>query len=149
MASFAACPVLKPVVAGRASVQRSSKTTRSVNIVASAAPSERKQVSVRNAVLSASAGAVSLASAQGAYAVQEVVGDLAAEVNVLGVVACALFILLPTSFLLTLYIKSSSEGNVSGGFSQAYYDKSKAEGKKKTNLSAALKGKGLGMYPDK
>ena len=31
------------------------------------------------------------------------------EVNVLGVIAVALFILIPTSFLLILYVKTSSE----------------------------------------
>jgi photosystem II PsbM protein len=38
---------------------------------------------------------------------------------------------------------------VSGGFSQGYYDKSKAAGNKKTNMAAVLKGKGKGMLPDK
>ena len=52
------------------------------------------------------------------------VGQLANEVNILGVMAVALFILVPVSFLLILFIKSSSEGNQSGGFSQEYYDAS-------------------------
>ena len=64
-------------------------------------------------------------------------------------IATALFIIIPTSFLITLYVKSSSEGNVSGGFSQAYYDKSKSQGNKKTNEAAVFKGKGLGMRPEK
>jgi photosystem II PsbM protein len=51
-------------------------------------------------------------------------GQLANEVNILGVMAVALFILLPVAFLLILFIKSESEGNVSGGFSQEYYDES-------------------------
>ena len=38
--------------------------------------------------------------------------------------AVALFILVPVSFLLILYIKSTSEGNQSGGFDQEYYDAS-------------------------
>ena len=38
--------------------------------------------------------------------------------NILGVLAVAMFILLPVSFLLILFIKSNSEGNQSGGFSQ-------------------------------
>lgn len=52
------------------------------------------------------------------------VGQLANEVNILGVMAVALFILVPVSFLLILYIKSTSEGNQSGGFDQEYYDAS-------------------------
>ena len=52
------------------------------------------------------------------------VGQLANEVNILGVMAVALFILIPVSFLLILFIKSDSEGNQSGGFSQEYYDAS-------------------------
>ena len=66
-----------------------------------------------------------------------------------GVIATALFIIIPTAFLIVLYVKSSSEGNVSGGFSQEYYDKSKKRGDKKTNEAAVLKGKGLGMRPEK
>ena len=61
--------------------------------------------------------------------------------------ATALFIIIPTSFLIILYVKSASEGNVSGGFSQKYYDESKKRGDKKTNEAAVLKGKGLGMRP--
>ena len=52
----------------------------------------------------------------------------------------------PRSFLITLFVKSESDGNRSGGFSQSYYDQSKKDGKKKTNLSAKFKGKGEGMY---
>mmetsp|Transcript_7755 Transcript_7755/g.25688 ORF Transcript_7755/g.25688 Transcript_7755/m.25688 type:complete len:110 (+) Transcript_7755:154-483(+) len=85
-----------------------------------------------------------------AFAAQEAVEQVAlADVNILGVIATALFIIIPTSFLIILYVKSASEGNVSGGFSQAYYDKSKAAGNKKTNMAAVLKGKGKGMLPDK
>eukprot|EP00951_Prasinocladus_malaysianus_P040143 scaffold457405_cov40-Prasinocladus_malaysianus.AAC.1 len=73
---------------------------------------------------------------------------MALEVNILGLIATALFIIIPTAFLLTLYVKSSSEKNVSGGFSQSYFDESKSQGKKKTNLSAKFKGKGEGMYSD-
>ena len=69
-------------------------------------------------------------------------------INILGVIATALFIIIPTSFLIILYVKSASEGNVSGGFSQEYYDKSKKRGDKKTNEAAILKGKGIGMRPD-
>lgn len=49
------------------------------------------------------------------------VAQVAEGVNILGVVATALFILIPTSFLITLFIKSESEGNVSGGFDEDYY----------------------------
>jgi len=84
------------------------------------------------------------------FAAQEALEQVAlADVNILGVVATALFIIIPTSFLIILYVKSASEGNVSGGFSQSYYDKSKAAGNKKTNEAAVLKGKGLGMRPSK
>lgn len=52
------------------------------------------------------------------------------------------------SFLIVLFVKSESDGNRSGGFSQSYYDKSKAAGNKKTNLSVPMSGKGKGMYSD-
>tara|TARA_B100000003_G_scaffold41454_1_gene35406 strand:+ start:674 stop:886 length:213 start_codon:yes stop_codon:yes gene_type:complete len=70
-------------------------------------------------------------------------------VNILGVIATALFIIIPTSFLIVLFVKSQSEENVSGGFSQKYYDESKKAGNKKTNEAARLKGAGLGMRPSK
>ena len=53
------------------------------------------------------------------------------------------------SFLITLFVKSESDGNRSGGFSQSYYDKSKAAGNKKTNLAVPMSRKGKGMYSDK
>ena len=85
-----------------------------------------------------------------AFAAQEAVEQVAlADVNILGVIATALFIIIPTSFLIILYVKSASEGNVSGGFSQKYYDESKKRGDKKTNEAAIVKGKGLGMRPEK
>jgi len=96
------------------------------------------------------AAAVPAVIAAPAFAAQEAVEQVAlADVNILGVIATALFIIIPTSFLIILYVKSASEGNVSGGFSQEYYDKSKAQGNKKTNEAAVLKGKGLGMRPEK
>jgi len=96
------------------------------------------------------AAAVPAVIAAPAFAAQEAVEQVAlADVNILGVIATALFIIIPTSFLIILYVKSASEGNVSGGFSQEYYDKSKAAGNKKTNEAAVLKGKGLGMRPEK
>jgi photosystem II reaction center protein PsbM len=57
--------------------------------------------------------------------------QVANEVNILGVVAVAFFIMVPVSFLLILFIKSNSEGNQSGGFSQEYYDASYKRGDKK------------------
>ena len=122
---------------------------RAVRIVAAAAPEERSQRIAERTAMAASASAVPLMATQSAMAAQEVVGEMALEVNVLGLIATALFIIIPTAFLITLYIKSSSEGNVSGGFSQSYYDASKAANKKKTNLSAKFKGAGEGMYSDK
>jgi len=122
------------------------RSVRAVRVVASAQPVERKQV--ERTAMAASASAIPMMVAQSAMAAQEAVGEMALEVNILGLIATALFIIIPTSFLLTLYIKSASEGNVSGGFSQEYYDKSKAAGKKKTNLAAALKGKGEKFYAD-
>jgi photosystem II PsbM protein len=88
-------------------------------------------------------------AAPAAFAAQEVNQVALEGVNILGVIATALFIIIPTSFLIILYVKSASEGNVSGGFSQKYYDESKKRGDKKTNEAAVLKGKGLGMRPSK
>jgi len=88
-------------------------------------------------------------AAPAAFAAQEVNQVALEGVNILGVIATALFIIIPTSFLIILYVKSASEGNVSGGFSQKYYDDSKKAGNKKTNEAAVLKGKGLGMRPSK
>ena len=88
-------------------------------------------------------------AAPAAFAAQEVNQVALEGVNILGVIATALFIIIPTSFLIILYVKSASEGNVSGGFSQKYYDESKKRGDKKTNEAAVLKGKGLGMRPEK
>jgi len=94
--------------------------------------------------------AMPAAIAAPAFAASEALEQVAlADVNILGVIATALFIIIPTAFLIVLYVKSSSEGNVSGGFSQEYYDKSKKRGDKKTNEAAVLKGKGLGMRPEK
>ena len=81
-------------------------------------------------------------AAPAAFAAQEVNQVALEGINILGVIATALFIIIPTSFLIILYVKSASEGNVSGGFSQEYYDKSKKRGDKKTNEAAILKGKG-------
>merc|ERR1712216_212478 len=80
-----------------------------------------------------------------AFAATQEVAQVA-ETNILGLIACALFVIIPTSFLITLFVKSESDGNRSGGFSQSYYTASKAAGKKKTNLAAKFKGKGEGMY---
>lgn len=96
------------------------------------------------------AAAVPAVVAAPAFAAQNAVEQVAlADVNILGVIATALFIIIPTSFLIVLFVKSQSEDNVSGGFSQKYYDESKKAGNKKTNEAAVLKGKGLGMRPSK
>jgi len=98
---------------------------------------------------SALTAAPAAALAPAAFASSSELEQLAlADINILGVIATALFIIIPTSFLIILYVKSASEGNVSGGFSQKYYDESKKRGDKKTNEAAILKGKGVGMRPD-
>ena len=75
------------------------------------------------------AAAPAVLSAPAAFAAQELEQVALARINILGVIATALFIIIPTSFLIILYVKSASEGNVSGGFSQKYYDKSKKRGR--------------------
>ena len=52
------------------------------------------------------------------------------EVNILGVLAVGLFILIPVSFLLILYVKSAAEDNVSGN-SDEYWEQSFKLGNKK------------------
>merc|ERR1712216_748326 len=96
-------------------------------------------------VVAAAAPALSVFTASPAFAATQEVAQVA-ETNILGLIACALFVIIPTSFLITLFVKSESDGNRSGGFSQSYYTASKAAGKKKTNLAAKFKGKGEGMY---
>lgn len=103
----------------------------------------------KKSAMGLAAAAPAVLSAPAAFAAQELEQLALQDVNILGVIATALFIIIPTSFLIILYVKSASEGNVSGGFSQAYYDKSKAAGNKKTNEAAILRGKGLGMRPEK
>lgn len=93
------------------------------------------------------APAVSFIAASPAFASTQEIAQVA-ETNILGLIAVALFIVVPVSFLITLFVKSESDGQRSGGFSQNYYTKSKKLGKKKTNLTAVMKGKGEGMYSD-
>ena len=95
----------------------------------------------KKSAMGLAAAAPAVLSAPAAFAAQELEQLALQDVNILGVIATALFII--------LYVKSASEGNVSGGFSQEYYDKSKARGDKKTNEAAILKGAGLGMRPEK
>jgi photosystem II PsbM protein len=83
-----------------------------------------------------------------AFAAAQEVASVAMETNILGLIATALFVIIPTSFLITLFVKSESDGQRSGGFSQTYYDKSKKAGNKKTNLAVPMSGKGKGMYTD-
>ena len=100
-------------------------------------------VSQKAEQLSKSVAAATIAFATPAFAANESISDVAlANVNILGVIAVALFILIPVSFLVILYVKSAAEGNVSGGFSQSYYDESKRQGKKLANEAAAIKGAG-------
>ena len=114
-------------------------------------PQKAQQVVSQKAEqLSKSVAAATTAFAAPAFAANESISDVAlANVNILGVIAVALFIIIPVSFLVILYVKSTAEGNVSGGFSQSYYDESKKMGKKLTNEAAVLKGKGTGMRPQK
>jgi photosystem II PsbM protein len=112
----------------------------------------QKSEQLSKSVAAATTSALSFAAApQEAFAsANESISDVAlANVNILGVIAVALFIIIPVSFLVILYVKSTAEGNVSGGFSQSYYDESKKMGKKLTNEAALLKGKGTGMRPEK
>ena len=118
--------------------------------VRASAPVPARVVKASKKVAQSVAAAVPAAAfAPAAFAAQEINQVAAEGVNILGVIATALFIIIPTSFLIILYVKSASEGNVSGGFSQKYYDKSKAAGNKKTNEAAIVKGAGLGMRPEK
>mmetsp|Transcript_129924 Transcript_129924/g.224646 ORF Transcript_129924/g.224646 Transcript_129924/m.224646 type:complete len:232 (-) Transcript_129924:717-1412(-) len=75
------------------------------------------------------------------------------QTNSMAPIAVALFIVLPIWFLITLYVTTRATGNESGGYSQEYYDKSKARGVqgggKLTNDAAVMKGKGTGMYAEK
>ena len=113
-------------------------------------PQQQQVVSQKAEQLSKSVAAATTAFAAPAFAANESISDVAlANVNILGVIAVALFILIPVSFLVILYVKSAAEGNVSGGFSQSYYDDSKRQGKKLANEAAAIKGAGLGMRPNK
>ena len=113
-------------------------------------PQQQQVVSQKAEQLSKSVAAATTAFAAPAFAANESISDVAlANVNILGVIAVALFILIPVSFLVILYVKSAAEGNVSGGFSQSYYDDSKRQGKKLANEAAAIKGAGMGMRPNK
>merc|ERR1712028_32163 len=93
----------------------------------------------------AAAAFASMIPADQAFAAQEI-AQTAMETNILGLVATALFIIIPTAFLITLFISSQASGNVAGGFDQDYYTKSRADGKKETNLTAIFKGEGVEMY---
>jgi hypothetical protein len=74
----------------------------------------------------------------------------AMQTNSLAPIATALFIILPTFLLITLFVSSNAnKDNLSGGFDQDYYDRSEAANKKLTNDAAPLKGAGLGMYASK
>jgi photosystem II PsbM protein len=135
----------------RAAVRTTSSARRQSVCVKASLPQKAQQVVSQKAEqLSKSVAAATTAFAAPAFAANESISDVAlANVNILGVIAVALFIIIPVSFLVILYVKSTAEGNVSGGFSQSYYDESKKMGKKLTNEAAVLKGKGMGMRPSK
>merc|ERR1712216_387548 len=130
-----------------ARVQIPRRTARAA--VACKAVAARKPLAVvalkKEQAVAAAAPALSVFTASPAFAATQEVAQVA-ETNILGLIACALFVIVPTSFLITLFVKSESDGARSGGFSQSYYDQSKKDGKKKTNLAAKFKGKGEGMY---
>lgn len=75
------------------------------------------------------------------------------QTNSMAPIATALFLVLPTWLLITLFVSTNASGNISGGFDQDYYDSSKGRGKqgggKLTNDAAVMKGAGLGMYAQK
>jgi len=136
----------------KAAPARLSVRSRAAKAAAAPRAAARTQVVVsassKKVQMAAAAAVPAFLTAPAAFAAQELSQIASSEVNILGVIATALFIIIPTSFLVILYVKSTSEGNVSGGFSQVYYDKSKGRGDKKTNEAAILKGKGIGMRPD-
>lgn len=75
---------------------------------------------------------------------------LAMQTNSQAPIATALFIALPTFFLIVLYVSTRANlDNASGGYDQDYYDKSKQAGNKKTNEVARFRGAGVGMYAEK
>ena len=128
----------------------SRKSSCAVKAMAKMPQQQQGVVSQKAEQLSKSVAAATTAFAAPAFAANESISDVAlANVNILGVIAVALFILIPVSFLVILYVKSAAEGNVSGGFSQSYYDESKRQGKKLANEAAAIKGAGMGMRPNK
>lgn len=71
------------------------------------------------------------------------------QTNSMAPIATALFLVLPTWLLITLFVSTNASGNISGGFDQDYYDASKARGGKLTNEAAVMKGAGVGMYAKK
>ena len=137
-------PLNRAAAAHRAVSRKSSCAVKAMAKM----PQQQQVVSQKAEQLSKSVAAATTAFAAPAFAANESISDVAlANVNILGVIAVALFILIPVSFLVILYVKSAAEGNVSGGFSQSYYDDSKRQGKKLANEAAAIKGAGLGMRP--
>merc|ERR1711907_38965 len=135
---------LKSVSLNRKS-QRSTKVVARSNAASKAIVCKSSKAQVQKAV---AAPAATLLTAAPAFAQTQEVMQLGMETNVLGLIATALFILIPTSFLIVLLVSSSASGNESGGYSQKYYDNSKKNGNKKTNLAAKMTGAGKGMYSD-
>lgn len=130
-----------------------AKAVRAVRVVRPVAIAQQQpQKIVERLSIAAATAAIPLIPAADAYAAQEAMGQVALQgANILGLIATALFVLVPTSFLVTLYFASDAADNVSGGYganSQGYYDKSKKLGNKKGNAAVEMKGKGVGMYAD-
>merc|ERR1712083_450809 len=139
-----------PVLPKRSISAKKNATARTVcKRVAVCKPVAKLDVNKAAPVASVAASIAAMIPAEHANAAQEV-ADLALglSTNKTGSIATALFIFLPVCFLVGLFVKSDSEGNVAGGFSQSYYDASKKrkEGGKETNDAAKFKGEGKGMY---
>ena len=150
MAAVLACsglvalPVRAPVARRTARVSAPKAAIKAVRV----API----MALKKESMAAAAPLASIMVSAPAMAAQEV-AQVAAGTNILGLIATALFVIIPTAFLIVLFVKSESDGNRSGGFSQTYYDKSikrgkPGEGGKLTNEAAIMKGKGKGMYSD-
>ena len=71
----------------------------------------------------------------------------AMQTNSQAPIATALFIALPTFFLVILYVKTAGNPDIgSGGNNQEYYDRSKAAGIKRANMVVEMTGEGVEMY---
>merc|ERR1711959_31605 len=96
----------------RAAAHRAVSRKSSCAVKAKAKMPQQQQgvVSQKAEQLSKSVAAATTAFAAPAFAANESISDVAlANVNILGVIAVALFILIPVSFLVILYVKSAAE----------------------------------------